>query len=263
MRKRCVGFVLGLLLAPSVAWAGAWTLPQGTGQWLATLTASTSTMYFDGNGLAPTPRYSKEEAQALIEYGLTDRLTAIFSPELQNIDIAAPTSAERSGLGYTEFGARYGFFECPDWVVSGQATLRVPGTTDISNPAAIGYTDVEADFRALVGHNFKVDDMPGFFDLEVADRVRTDGYPSEFRFDGTVGLKVLPRWMLLVQSFNVISEGSGISIFGGSYEYYKFQLSALYTLTRSWSLQFGGFSTYAGRNALQENGLILGVWHQF
>ena len=44
----------------------------------------------------------------------------------------------------------------------------MPGTTDTSNPAAIGYTDVEADLRALLGHNFKLGDMPAFFDLEVA-----------------------------------------------------------------------------------------------
>ncbi len=263
MLKRGVWFVFGLLCVPSVAWAGAWTLPEGTGQWFTTLTGTTSTSYFTDSGLASTPRYSKQELGVLVEYGLTDRLTAIFDPGLQNIDIAPPTNAERFGLNYTEFGARYGFFESQDWVVSGQTTLRIPGTTDVSNPAAIGYTDVEADFRALLGHNFKAGDMPAFFDLEVAERWRTDGYPSEFRFDGTLGVKVYPRWMLLLQSFNVISEGSGISIFGDSYEYYKVQLSALYTLTDTWWLQFGGVSTYAGRNALQENGVIVGVWHQF
>jgi hypothetical protein len=228
------------------------------------LTAASSTSYFNGSGLASTPRYNKFEAEALIEYGLTDRLTAILNPGLQSIDIAAPNNAERSGLGYTEFGARYGFLESPDWVFSGQATLRVPGTTDTANPAAIGYTDVEADFRALLGHNFKFGDMPAFFDLEVAQRERTSGLPSEFRADATLGVKVLPQWLLLAQSFNVISEGAANTAYdGGSYEYYKLQLSAVYSLAPTWELQGGGYTTYAGRNALQENGLIFGIWHQF
>jgi hypothetical protein len=261
--KRCVGFALGLLSAPSAALAAAWTLPQGTGQWLATLDASTSTHYFEDGGLLSTPRYNKVELQALIEYGLTDRLTAIVNPGLQHIDIAAPTSAERSGLGYSEFGARYAFVENPDWVLSGQATARLPGTADTSNPAAIGYTDVESDIRALVGHNFRLGGKPAFFDLEAAERVRTAGAPSEFRCDATLGMQVLPRWLLLAQSFNVISEGAGSPIYGGSYEYYKLQLSAVYALTPNWSLQGGGFTTYAGRNALQENGLIVGVWRRF
>jgi len=262
--KRRVGLVIGSLCVPSVSWAGAWTLPQGTGQWLLTFTASTSTYSLEGsNPPVPTPRYNKDELSALIEYGFTDRLTGIFNPGLQHIDIAAPISAERTGLGYTEFGARYGFFEAPTWVASVQGTLRLPGTSDTSNPAAIGYTDVEADVRALLGHDFYVAAMPAFYDVEVAERLRTAGYPSEFRVDGTVGVTVLPRWMLLAQSFNVISEGSGNPLYGGSYEYFKLQLSALYTLMPNWWLQGGGFSTYAGRNALQENGLLIGLWHQF
>jgi protein XagA len=147
--------------------------------------------------------------------------------------------------------------------VSGQATLRIPGTNETSNPAAVGYTDVQADFRALVGHNFTIGDMPAFFDVEVAERVRTAGYPSEFRADGTLGVKIFPQWMLLAQSFNVVSEGGGLSLFGGAYEYYKLELSALYTVAPTWWLQFGGFTAYAGSNALQENGVIVGVWHTF
>ena len=238
-------------------------MPEGTGQWVASLTGTSATSYFSDSGLASTPRYSKEEMQVLVEYGLTDRLTAIFDPGLQHIDIAAPTNADRTGLGYTEFGARYAFFQDPSWVLSGQATLRAPGTTDTSNPAAIGYTDVESDLRVLLGHSFTVGDMPAFIDLQAAERLRTDGAPSEFRFDATFGLRPFPQWLLLVQSFNVISEGSGTPIYGGSYDYEKLQLSALYELTPTWALQAGGFTTYAGRNALQENGLIFGVWYKF
>lgn len=257
--------MIALLTAPSPVLAGAWTLPEGTGQVLATVTASTATSVLNGSsGLSSTPRYSKTEVDALIEYGLTDRLTAIIDPGLQYVDIAAPTAANRMGLGYTAFGARYQIWQTEGWVFSGQATLRLPGTDDTPNHAAIGYTDVEGDFRALVGHNFRIGDMPAFSDVEVAERARSAGAPSEFRVDGTLGVVVVPQWLLLAQSFNVISEGSGTNtIFGGSYEYYKAQLSLVYEVTPDWSVQGGGFTTYAGRNALQENGLIFGVWHKF
>jgi hypothetical protein len=259
--------VFGLLALPSAGWAGAWTLPSGTGQWLTTLTAASSTQYFQQpNSLAPIPRYDKDEVSALIEYGVTDRLTAIIEPGLQHIDIAAPISAERTGLGYTEFGARYAILENQDrsWVFSGQATLRIPGTTDTSNPAAIGYTDVESDLRLLLGHSFALAGLPAFFDVEGAERVRTAGLPSEFRADGTFGVWATPRWLLLAQSLNVFSQGAGNTNFtGGSYDYEKLQLSAVYKVTPVWSLQGGGYVTYAGRNALQENALIFGVWRQF
>ena len=242
-------------------------MPDGTGQWLTTLTAASSTSYLEGSaGLASTPRYDKDELSALVEYGFTDRLTAIFEPGLRHIDIAAPTGAERTGLGYTEFGARYAFLENADqsWVLSGQATLRIPGTTDTSNPAAVGYTDIETDVRALLGHSFTVAGLPVFFDLEMAERIRTAGLPSEFRADGTFGLWVRPQWLVLAQSFNVFSEGSGNVLYtGGSYDYEKLQLSAVYQITPVWAVQGGGYVTYAGQNALQENGLIFGVWHMF
>jgi len=252
-------------MAPSSALAGAWTLPQGAGQVITTFSTSTATDQFDGGGgLASTPRYDKDELQALFEYGLTDRLTAIVDPGLQHVDIAAPTDAARSGLGYSEFGGRFQFLQSDGWVLSGQSTLRIPGTFDTSNAAAVGYNEVEADFRALIGHSFMLGTMPAFTDLQLAERVRTDEAPSEFRVDGTFGVQVLPRWLLLAQSFNVISEGGGSNtIYGGSYEYYKAQLSAVYALTPTWSLQAGGYTTYAGRNALQENGLIFGIWRRF
>jgi hypothetical protein len=263
--KRCVGIALLLAVTPSVAVAGAWTLPEDTGQLIATFTASTATNELNGSsGLTSTPRYSKAELSALIEYGLTDKLTVILNPGLQYVDIAPPTNANRGGLGYTEFGGRYQLWQSGDWVFSGQATLRLPGTDDTGNPAAVGYTDVEADFRALLGHSFRLGSMLAFTDLEVAERARTAGAPSEFRFDGTFGVLVAPQWLLLAQSFNVMSEGGGSNtIFGGSYEYYKAQLSAVYEVTPVWSVQAGGFTTYAGRNALQENGVIFGVWHKF
>jgi hypothetical protein len=261
--KRCVCIVLGFVVAPTGAWAAAWTLPEGSGQVFTTFTASSATSSFDGSGLTPAQRYNKDELAVLLEYGLTDKFTLILDPGLQHVDIAEPNGGERSGLGYTEFGGRYRLFANQDWVLSGQATLRVPGTVDTSNPAAIGYTDLEADFRALLGHSFTLGTMPAFTDLQVAERTRSAGAPSEFRVDGTFGLQVLPRWLLLAQSFNVISEGARSPIYGGSYEYYKAQLSAVYSLTPTWSVQAGAYTTYAGRNALQENGLIFSVWHQF
>ena len=56
---------------------------------------------------------------------------------------------------------------------------------------------------------------------------------------------------------------AGDPIYGGSYDYFKAQLSAVYALTPTWSVQGGAVTTYAGRNALQENGGVFGVWYRF
>lgn len=262
MLRLCVGVGLGVLVSPCAAFAGAWTLPEGSGQAVVTATTSTASSGFDGSRLTPAPRYNKSELQGLIEYGVTDRLTVIGAPGLQHVDIESPTDARRTGLGYTELGGRYRLLQTDSWVLSGQATLQVPGTNDTSNPAAIGYTGVETDIRGLIGYGFALRAMPAFVDLEVAQHFRAGAPPNELRADATFGLRVAPQWLLLAQSFNVISEGAGTAPFA-SYDYYKLQLSAVYSLTASLSLQLGAFTTYAGRNALQENGMIAGAWYRY
>jgi protein XagA len=254
---------IGLIGSATPALAGAWTLDAGTGALVLTGTASQANSVFDsGSRLRPIPRYSKDEAQALIEYGVTNWFTAMFQPSLQHVDIAAPFSAQRSGLGYTDIGGRARIWSDTSWVVSAQATFRIPGVFDKTNPAAIGYTDSEIELRGLAGYSFKAGTLPAFVDLEVAQRYRLGGPPNEFRTDITFGIRPAERWLLLAQSFNVLSEGAGSWGFG-SFAYHKFQLSAVYALTPALSLQLGGYSTYWGRNALQENGLVVGAWYKF
>jgi protein XagA len=253
----------GLMSYATVAFAGAWTLDEGKGDLIVTTTAmQASSLFSTGYALQPIPHYNKDESQALIEYGVTNWFTAMFAPSLQHVDIDPPFGGTRTGLGYTDLGGRARIWSDASWVVSGQITLRIPGTYDNTNTAAIGYTDPEVDVRGLAGYSFKVGTMPSFFDFEVAQRFRIGGPPDEFRTDVTLGVNVNDKWLLMAQSFNVTSEGAGTWGYG-SFGYYKLQLSAVYALTTSLSLQLGGYSTYWGRNALQENGLVLGAWVKF
>lgn len=259
----CSLVVLCIAATPSELQAGAWTLDAGSGQAVVTATTSSAGQYFDGTrALQPAPRYNKFELQGLIEYGATDWLTLMVLPQLQHVDIAAPIDARRTGLGYTEFGGRAKLYDWDSWVFSVQATLRLPGTRDASNPAAFGYTDTEGDVRALLGRTFTIGALPAFIDLEAAERLRSAGAPDEFHADATFGIRPAPQWLLLAQSFNVMSQGAG-SWGLPSYDYYKFQIGVVYQLTPAWALQAGGFTTFAGRNAIQENGILLGAWFKF
>ncbi|MGP9810389.1 transporter [Rhodopseudomonas sp. NSM] len=254
---------IGMTASHTAALAAAWTLQQGQGYGYVTTTASAASKAFDGTGTQQRiPRYRKVESQAWIEYGITDWFTVIVSPSLQYVDIAAPIDASRTGLGYTDLGGRVRLWTDGSWVVSAQTTVRIPGTYDKSNVAAIGYTDPEIDVRGLVGYSSTLGGLPAFVDVQIAQRFRLGGPPDEFRADITFGIRPQERWLLLAQSFNVVSEGTG-SWGYASFAYHKLQLSAVYALTSALSLQVGGYTTYAGRNALQENGLVLGAWFRF
>jgi hypothetical protein len=255
----CFGLVAA---SASPAFPGAWTLPQGEGQVLITGSLSAADEAFGGGGSAQSiPRYKKFELQGLIEYGATDRFTLMAIPGLQRVDIDGPAGGQRTGLGYSEFGGRYRFLQNDSWVLSGQTTLRVPGTFEKTNPAAVGYTDPELDARVLIGHSFSAGAWPAFVDLQLAQRFRSGDPPDEFRVDLSFGVNTAPHWLLLAQSFNVFSEGAGAGL--DSYRYHKLQLSVVYEITPAWAVQLGGFTTFAGRNALQENGVILGAGYKF
>ncbi len=100
---KTIRLLIGLCLvaSPTGALAGAWTLRAGDGILIGAVTPSTAPEAFIGSkSLSPT--YDKIEGEALVEYGLTDKLTLIFSPTLDDIHIGAPTNAGRFGLGYTD-----------------------------------------------------------------------------------------------------------------------------------------------------------------
>jgi hypothetical protein len=254
-----LSLLLSVAFIPQSAQAGAWLMPDGGGQVVVTGTASSAAKTFDsGASQQSTPRYNKTELQALMEYGVSDWLTAIAIPSLQHVDIGEPTDARRTGLGNSEFGARARVIQKSNWIISAQGTVRVPGTGDTNNPAAVGYTGVDVDLRGLYGASFTLGGMPAFFDAQLAQRFRTGGPPSEARVDLTFGLRTAAQWLLLAQQFNVISEGSGRAPFPAN-NYHKLQFSVIYDLTPQWSVQGGAFTTFAGRNALQENGILTGV----
>jgi hypothetical protein len=255
---------IALLLLPGQALAGAWTMDQDHGQVIVTGTVSQENKAFDASRhIISTPRYSKFEMQALLEYGLTDSLTLMLAPGYQHVDIAAPTNMSRNGPGYSEFGGRYKFLQGDSWVFSGQATVRAPGTNQYYNPAAIGYTDPEVDTRALFGKSFTIGGLASFIDLQIAQRFRYGDPPNEFRFDATFGIHTAPDWMLMLQSFTVISEGGGTNVLFASYDYSKLQLTAVRNITPSLSFLVGVYTTVIGRNALWENGVTAGFAYKF
>lgn len=249
--------------AAGCVFAGAWTLPEGKGQAVATSTYTKSTRAFDDDGdLVRTPTFSKFEASLLLEYGLTDWLTLMLQPQFVHYDIAPPTDAETTGPGFTEIGARARLWSNATDVFSAQVVGRIPGRHGESNPAEAGYTDPELDMRLLYGHSFMVRGMAAYIDAQAGYRVRFDDPTNELRLDLTFGIRPRERLLLLAQSFNTISDGSAAGIFEDGREH-KVQLSAVWSLNEAWAVQVGGIATIAGEDALRERGVVAALWRKF
>lgn len=256
------GLILGglALLSPARAHAAAWTLPEGQGLVITTATYTSGNYMLGRSGGAKVPQYNKLEVPLLLEYGLRDWLTVIGSPSFRWTTAGSPRD-QFSGLGYTAIGARTRVWHDERQVVSLQTLARIPGATAEGRPAQIGNTGMEYDLRGLYGVSFTAFGHNSFANAEAAYRMRASR-PDELRADLTFGIHITERWLLLAQSFTVISNGDAPPLIP-SYWYTKAQLSAVYEFTPGWSLQMGVVTTYAGHQALQENGVLLGVWRRF
>jgi protein XagA len=261
---RAWGLGMALMLGAPAAFAGAWTLPAGTGQAFLSTTDTSNDRYFDNDGSSFTNQnYHKVETDLHIEYGITDSLTGFVGPSLLSTSAAGAYGGHYFGLGYTDIGLRQRLYSDGRNVVSVQVTARVPGASDSSNPAEIGYTGMEYDLRALYGRSFQVGNWPAFFDAELGWHARNGAPPGEYRVDLTLGARPSARWLLLLQSFSVISDGRGTGVFDFAYRYYKIQPSVVWDFAPKWSAQLGAVATVAGRNSWREQGFTVGLWRSF
>ena len=260
------GWGLSLLMmlgAPSV-FAGAWTQPAGSGETFLSTTATSNDRYFNDDGNAFTNRdYRKVETRLQVEYGLTDSLTGFVGPSLLHTSVGGSAGGSYFGLGYTDFGLRKRIYSNGANVFSVEATARVPGASNSGNPAEVGYTGMEYDLRALYGRSFQIGNWPAFVDAELAWHIRNGAPPSEYRIDLTLGARPAPQWLVLLQSFSVISDGAGTGPFNAPYRYYKIQPSVVWDFAPKWSAQLGAVTTVAGRNSWREQGVVAGLWRRF
>ncbi|MBM3552737.1 MAG: hypothetical protein FJX45_13455 [Alphaproteobacteria bacterium] len=263
------------------ACAGAWLLPPGEGQAILTTTFADARKAYDANGrLIETPSYRKFETRVYVEYGVLDWLTVVAEGGYMNFSGAAgtydrlnllideakaglplslqsPPGASYEGLGLGALGARTLLFTWGDYIVSAQAGVRA------ASPAARRFLDmrdaVQGDLRLLVGRPFELFGLAGFIDAQLGYRSRGQN-GDEIRADFTLGLRPLPPILLLAQSYSGFAPRGGPA---GVVAAQKFQLSAVYDVSASLSLQIGAIAAIGGVNSPAERGLISALWWRY
>lgn len=250
--------VLAALL-PAPAFAGAWTLPQGDFQIISGSTYSTADHAFDDKSNASLPiDYTKALAQTFVQYGLMDRLTLFLDPEYAIARSAPPggilTGAKDAAIGG---GIRFRITDSIG-VLSLEASAKTAGAFNLSVSANGVVSGRQAEARLLYGTNFSLLGQDAFVDLQAGYRLVSGGRPNEVPIDLTLGWHASPRWMVMLQSFNIVS-GSARAPYS-YYRSHKVELSVVCRLSERDSLQVGAFFSPAGQSALEERGLALSVW---
>ena len=262
-RKSCSA-IAALAFVPCHAFAGAWTLPAGEGQAIATVAAaSASSRFTTDRDREETASFDKTEGNVLIEYGLTDAITARARLEAEMLSFSDQPENDKAGLGFADVGARVRVFQRGGFVGSVEGTVRLGSASDVPGYEPDGRRYVsEYEARALAGYGFTVAGYATFVNGEVAYRVRDGLGPDEVRVDLTAGARPREDILVLVQSFSTLGlERPETAVLG--HEGHKLQVSGVYDVGEAISLQAGAFSSVAGRNTLEERGGFAAVWYRF
>ena len=257
-----------LLLLPSLAQAAAWTQPKGTWQIISGVVASDARRSFDGRGNAVTPAlFDRVLLQNDVEYGLFSRVTLFARTETAYVHVRNGTgpavSAQNNAI---EGGVRYrlarGLGLVSDYdVLSLETSWRTAGAFNFAYSANADVGGEDYGVRLLYGSGFKVGRRDGFLNMEVGQRWLSRPRPDQTAMDLTAGLWLTPRWLVMLQSFNLVS-GPAMPPYV-EFRTHKLEVSAAYRLTRHLTLQAGAILSPAGRNALDERGLCLSLWTDF
>lgn len=241
------------------ALAGAWTLKTGQGLVIVTAGGSQASGAFaQDRRRTPVSRFRKAEIQVLAEYGITDRFTLRGRTEARHLRFEAREA--ETGLGVSEIGGRFRVIERGGFVASTEVNLRLAEADPALDPGGAGLLEGGIEGRVLAGYGFDLHGRPAFVDAQGAYRTGGAAQADEIRVDLTLGLRPWDGVLLLAQSFSTI--GLPVPDLEG-FDQHKLQVSGVYDVTPRVAVQAGAWSAVAGRNALDEHGLLAALWLNF
>ncbi len=247
--------------ATTPAAAGAWLQPADETAVIVKLSAIEAPQAYDLSGhLQPDADFQKNEFEILLEHGLTEDVTVILKPVLQD---ARAGSRRQSGLASVEIGARTEVWQFEDDSVLGiQASVIAPGRRYERHGALITDGHAAYDLRLLYGEPESLFGLPGYLDTQLAFRHRGGKAADEIRLDTTYAIEVDPGWFIGFQSLTVASIGNAEPPFE-PYQLQKFQASIRWEFQPGRHVELGALRTVAGRNIVRETGALIAYWQRF
>ena len=267
LREFCA-CIAGILLFSysSLAFAGAWTLDPNTRNVISTTIIDRADQVFGPDIVGSNPNFSKFESGLYIEQGIAEGITLIGQSALQTVSFNnGVEQVSFNGFGNSSLGIRYGLSRSDKQVVSVELHGVVSAGGEDVPDGDLGRGGLSIDARILYGRNFKLAGKPGFLDVQLGIRPRLNSDPLEWRSDISAGVRLNDKLMVIGQSFYTQSNGTVRDPLDPVFatESLKGQLSLVYWAKPKLGLQFGAFTTLAGRNVVKEEALVLGIWQRY
>ena len=268
LSKLYTGGLWGLLIchAPN-AMAGAWTLEPKARQVISTSILDRADRVLgpdietDGN-----PNFSKLESGLYIEQGLTQRVTLVGQSAYQTVSFNnGVEQVTFSGFSNSAIGLRYGVIQSDRDAFSVEFHGIVNGGGEDVPDGDLGRGGSSIELRGLYGRNVSVLGKSGFAEIQLAGRTRLNDDPPEIRSDGTLGVQVSEKLLVLVQGFYMQNNGTLSDPMDPVFatRSLKGQASFVYWVKPRLGLQIGAIRTIIGRNVVDEEALLLGLWRKF
>lgn len=253
--------------------AGAWAQEPGRG--LAILQYyfyTTDTGFTDGwhsRRFGNGGRFTKNELNLYLEYGLIDRLTLIGNFFLDSVVNESDTTREANfGPADQEVGLRYQFVDrVPQ---SLQLTVKIPGPYYIDDVPALGNGQTDVELAYYIGTSFKVFDLYGFIDAGVGYRLRTGPPADEFRWYFNAGFPLHPKVDLIFESQGIHGLGNEQPQIVGEnillttdFSLIKVGASLVFRPIEDWAIQAGPYFHVAGRATGAGGGFKVAIWRKF
>ncbi|GFO68405.1 hypothetical protein GMLC_19840 [Geomonas limicola] len=255
-------FLVTLLLSAATAataLAGAWTAPKNGYYEKISYNyyyAHQEFNRFGGrNEMANDGRFSDNNITNYLEYGITDRLTAINSLTykwLRNEDNS--TLSKGNGLGDVDLGARYKILDSDKGIFSSQLLVKIPGAYSKNDPLPLGNDQADVELRFLYGLSlYPV--LPGYANVEFGYRWRDQDPSDELRYLVEVGADLGAKFYTRAKLDGITSlnngkrlDANGNPTATNNFDLGKLDLAVGYKVASNWGIELAYVPALYGQN---------------
>lgn len=268
MSRKAINYaaiMLCISLWPCAAWAGAWPQRPGHLQLIVPFTHTWATEDYDASGESQRRnRFSKNELQPYLEYGLYSELTLVGSLALTREKSSwLGTQTVNRGLSRVEVGTRWALGTWQDAYFSVQPMFIWHGSMSQDDPFASKRGDVDSELGITMGQHFELWGYDGFSDNLIAYRLRPGDRMDETKVNLTLGITLKPGRQIMLKSESFATIASGDATANDPIQSNKLGLSLVQRVDKVVSIELSYMSSLTGRNTIKEQSLGVALWYDF
>jgi len=249
----------------SLAFAGAWNQRAGEGQVISTSAWGHASQIFDDDYNAiPLRGFTKSETRLYIEQGVTDWLTFVGNGGFQTLNFRDGDSRfDFEGLDDIEIGAQLKTYSREGLATSVRLSYVIDSRLDNQVIDILSGGD-KFEARGLIGQSRETLLGDFFYDAQIALRTEAFDKVDQTQAALTLGYKPTQRWLLMVQSYAIVSAAETVDGFRVPEQ---LEVSSHISIARQFKpgryIQLGAGQTIFGRNIVKERSLFIGLWTEY